>query len=311
MGEAGGATPAAGREEEGGTPRRPGGPRLFVLLGSPVEHSLSPALHRAALAAMGEDAVYAAVPTEADEVAALMQAVSRSGGGNVTLPHKGRAARAVDRRTSAVEATGACNCFWREEGRLVGDNTDVEGFLEAVAEVLPGADAVRGLQGTRVLILGAGGGARAVLHAVERAGAARVEVLNRTLSRAEEMVEAVAAGSGEVRVLAGPGEVEGAYGLVVNATSLGLDPDDPLPLELDGLETGAAFDLVYGPEGTSWSREARRRGIPVRDGREMLVRQAAASLRRWLGRAPPLPALREALEPRSEGPGSSGGRDGG
>jgi shikimate dehydrogenase len=125
------------------------------------------------------------------------------------------------------------------------------------------------------------------------------------------MVEAVAAGSGEVRVLAGPGAVEGPYGLVVNATSLGLDPDDPLPLELDALEAGAAFDLVYGPEGTPWSRQARRRGIPARDGREMLVRQAAASLRRWLGRDPPLSALREALESRSGGAGSSGGGAGG
>lgn len=289
-------------------------PRLFVLLGSPVEHSLSPALHDAAFRALGVDAVYAAVETEAAEVEAVMRAVARSGGGNVTLPHKELAAEAVDRASPAVEATGACNCFWRAPGGdLAGDNTDVEGFLAAAGGLVPDAaspdDASDGLAGRRVLLLGAGGGARAVLHALDRAGAGRVDVLNRTRERAERMAERVPGPGLDVRVLRRRGDVDDRYDLVVNATSLGLDPDDPLPIELGGLEVGAAFDLVYAPGGTRWSRHARSVGVPARDGREMLVRQAAASLRRWLDEEPSpeaTEAMRQTARAAAPGPGRGG-----
>ncbi len=289
-------------------------PRLFVLLGSPVDHSLSPALHAAAFRALGAEAVYAAVETEPGEVEPVMRAVARRGGGNVTLPHKERAAEAVDRASRAVEATGACNCFWgTADGHLAGDNTDVEGFLAAVSGLLPDAASSGGdegeLAGRRVLLLGAGGGARAVLHGLDREGAGRVDVLNRTRERAERMVERVPEPGLDARVLGRREDVSGRYDLVVNATSLGLDPDDRLPIELGGLEVGAAFDLVYAPGGTRWSRHARSRGVPARDGLEMLVRQAAASLRRWLGREPPpeaIEALREAARSAAAGPDGDG-----
>lgn len=282
--------------------------RVYALLGSPVDHSLSPVIHAAAFRALEEEAVYVALEVGAPELETLMRAVARSGGGNVTLPHKERAARALDRRSEAVRATGACNCFWRDEaGRLAGDNTDVQGFLRAAEGLVPaegktesddpqeaGSRPEEGFRGMEVLLLGAGGGARAVLHGLLRAGAGRVDVLNRTLERAEAMVEEVAPGTEAARVLRRREEAEDRYDLVVNATSLGLEEEDPLPLELGGLEVGAAFDLVYGPSDTRWIRHARSLGIPARDGLEMLVQQAAASLRRWLGREPPLEAMRGA-----------------
>lgn len=288
-------------------------PRLFVLLGSPVDHSLSPALHQAAFRALEADAVYAAVEAEAAEVEPVMRAVARSGGGNVTLPHKERAAEAVDRASRAVEATGACNCFWRTpDGDLAGDNTDVEGFLAAVAGLLPDATAPAeeggGLAGRRVLLLGAGGGARAVLHGLDRVGAGRVDVLNRTRERADRMVERVPGGELDARVLRRREDAAGRYDLVVNATSLGLEPDDRLPVELGELEAGAVFDLVYAPGGTRWSRHARSLGVPARDGLEMLVRQAAASLRRWMDAEPP-PEATEAMRDAARaaaGPGGDG-----
>lgn len=289
------------------------GPRLFVLLGSPVAHSLSPTLHAAAFRALERDAVYAAVETRPGEVAALMRAVARSGGGNVTLPHKERAASELDRASAAVEATGSCNCFWQGgDGELAGDNTDVAGFLSAVSGLIPGTGSGdegpgRDLEGTRVLLLGAGGGARAVLHGLDRRRAERVDVLNRTPDRAEAMVRDVAGPDLEARVLRSRGELAGRYHLVVNATSLGMEPDDPLPLELDGLEAEAAFDLVYAAGGTRWVRHARELGLPARDGLEMLVRQAGASLERWLDADAPLEAVRAAAR-RAAGrdPGSEG-----
>jgi len=274
----------------GGSPDG-GSPRLFALLGDPVEHSASPVIHAAAFRERGLAAVYAAVQTRPAEVEPVMRALARRGGGNVTLPHKERAARALDRPTAAVSATGACNCFWSEGGDLVGDNTDVEGFLAALEGLIPGDGAAS--EG-RVLLLGAGGGARAALHGLLEAGAVRVDVWNRTRGKARRMRKEVAGDAEEVRVVGGREEIGARYDLVVNATSLGLDPDDPLPLGLEGREVGGVFDLVYGEEGTSWVRHARELGIPARDGLEMLVRQAAASLERWMDAEPPLEAMREA-----------------
>jgi shikimate 5-dehydrogenase len=108
------------------------------------------------------------------------------------------------------------------------------------------------------------------------------------------MVARVPGSEIDVRVLRRREDAAGPYDLVVNATSLGLDPEDPLPIELGDLEAGAVFDLVYAPGGTRWSRHARSLGVPARDGLEMLVHQAAASLRRWLGSEPP-PEATEAM----------------
>lgn len=265
----------------------------FALLGCPVEHSVSPAIHRAAFARLGVDAGYEAVPVRADGLEAAMRTWAGRGGGNVTLPHKEPAAALLEAPREAVRATAACNCFWRDpSGELAGDNTDVGGFLAAVRELpVPG-----GLPGTRALLLGAGGAARAVLYALLEAGAARVDVANRTVARARELVQRVGSGAEErARVVPFGDRPASDYDVVVNATSLGLRPSDPLPLRLDGAEVGAVLDLVYGPGGTRWTRHARELGTPAADGLGMLVHQAALSLRRWLpGTEPPLTAMREA-----------------
>lgn len=258
-----------------------------------MEHSLSPSLHRGAFHELERDACYVAVEAREEEVAPLMRALARSGGGgNVTLPHKERAARAVEAPRDAVRATGACNCFWRDDdGRLAGDNTDVEGFAGAAGELL-GAE--RPLEGRSVLLLGAGGAARAVAWACLDGGTASVDVLNRTVERARRLADRFH--DDRLRVLEGREGAASGYDLVVNATSLGLESTDPLPLALGGIEVGVALDLVYAQGGTAWTAHAESLEIPARDGREMLLRQAAASLRRWFGEAPPLSALRQILE---------------
>lgn len=267
--------------------------RLFALLGWPVEHSLSPAIHTAAFRALDVEADYVRLAVREGELAAVLSAVARAGGGNVTVPHKEAAARHVDLPSMAVRHTGACNCFWEEEGELAGDNTDVGGFRAAV-----GAWPEARLAGSRVLLLGAGGAARAVLAACRAEGARSVEVWNRTTERARSVVrrarERAGEGGTQVRVVETRTEARGPYDLAVNATSLGLSADDPLPLNLEETRSAAAFDLVYGREGTAWTAHARDLGIPASDGFEMLVRQAGLSLRRWLGVEPPLDAMRQA-----------------
>lgn len=275
--------------------------RTFALLGDPVSHSLSPTLHNAALRAAGLDGVYVALRCVRERVSGLVRGLAEAGGGgNVTVPHKAAVAELLDESSDAVRRTGACNTFWLDDGRLHGDNTDVEGFRRAFGAFMrhSGGSAT----GATVLLLGAGGAAAAVLTALLEEDVERVEVLNRTPERAVALVERLAGGSGgRVRAAASSEELTGReFDVVVNATSLGLGPDDLLPLDLDGpVRVGAVLDLVYAAAGTTtWVRRARERGLPAADGREMLLYQAAVAFERWWSVPAPLDAMREVLSSR-------------
>jgi shikimate dehydrogenase len=267
--------------------------RLVALLGDPVAHSLSPALQNAAFRAAGVDGVYVALRTGADELKGLLEGIARAGGaGNVTLPHKARARAIVEVATPAAVRTGAVNTFWLEGGRIHGDNTDVEGFRMALADLVP-----EGVRGARVLLLGAGGAARAVLAALVDAEVDEVSLWNRTPERARALASDFEASGLSLRLLpAAPGPGHPAA-LVVHATRLGLDAADPLPLAVEALPRGAAvLDLVYGAGETRLVRDARAAGHRAADGGTMLVGQGAAAFRRWWGQEAPLEAYHEALE---------------
>jgi shikimate dehydrogenase len=266
--------------------------RVFALLGDPVHHSLSPVFQNAAMRALELDGVYVALRTSAEMIEPLLRALALAGGGgNVTVPHKRRAAAAVERRTAAVDRTEACNTFWLEDGVVWGDNTDVLGFVAAVRALI-GSPA-----GARVLLLGAGGAARAALCGLIDEHADLVVLHNRTAVKAEELSAAFPAAARRVRVVSDAAALrrEG-FDLVVNATSLGLHAEDDLPISLERIHrAGAVLDLVYGPKGTRWVQEARRLGVPAADGLEMLLHQGAAAFQRWWGVTPPLETLRKAV----------------
>ena len=260
-----------------------GNTRVFALLGDPVAHSLSPAMQNAAFRALGLRAVYVALRCSTDDVAPLMRALARAGGGgNVTIPHKEAAALAVDRRLDEAAEVGACNVFWREEDAVAGGNTDVEGLLRAVEPLEPPP--------APWLIVGTGGGARAAAVAASRCGV-RVAVSSRSPERAGAFTRwIVEQGIGS----AAPRECR----LVINATPLGLRPDDPLPVE-PGLtpQASVAFDMVYRTGETPWVRAMRAAGCRAADGRAMLVAQGAAALRRWFPEvAPPTEIMRAAVD---------------
>ncbi len=269
--------------------------RVFALLGDPVDHSLSPGIQNGAFREAGVDGVYVALRCDAEDLAGLMRALARAGGGgNVTLPHKEEAAAVVDSLSDAVRRTGACNTFWGEDDEVRGDNTDVEGFRRALRAFL-GEEP----EGARVLLLGAGGAARATLVGLLDGGVEEVVLLNRTVERARAVARRI--GGKRAHVAESVEEVEGEpFHLVVNATRLGLSPDDPLPVDLELLgPVRAVMDLVYGDGGTRFVRVARERGIQATDGAEMLVRQGAVSFERWWGRPPPLDAMRSELGRRA------------
>ena len=264
--------------------------RVLTLLGDPIAHSASPEIQNAAFAEAGVDGVYVAVRCAPEDLSGFMHGLARAGGGgNITLPHKEKAAAVVDVPSEAVRRTGACNTFWGVDGRVHGDNTDVDGFRRAVRVFLDGP-----VTGIRVLVLGAGGAARAALLGLLDEGAGEVLIYNRTAERARAVARRI--GGERARVVDVIQGLDGeGFDLVVNTTRLGLEPGDAPPIDLARLgRAGAAMDLVYGREKTPFVLGAERLGIRSTDGMEMLVQQAASSFECWWNRPAPIDAMRAA-----------------
>ncbi len=254
--------------------------RLFALLGHPVAHSLSPAMHNAAFRALGLDAVYLALDCVEARVAPLMLALAEAGGGgNITIPHKGTAAGVVG--PAGLGGTGACNTFWGADGAIAGANTDPAGILHALQR--------RGVNGGRWLVVGTGGSARAVVAAARTAGAG-LAVRSRTAERASALCDH-AARSGIP--IAHPAECD----VVINTTPLGMQPADAAPLSLaDAPAARVVLDLVYAPGETALVRAAKARGLVAEDGREVLLGQGMAAFRLWFPALdPPVEVMRAAL----------------
>jgi shikimate dehydrogenase len=256
--------------------------RVLVILGDPVAHSLSPAMQNAAFRALGLSAVYVPLRCCADDVPALIRAIGRAGGGgNVTVPHKDIAARAVDVCRELAETAEACNTFWSEDGRTVGDNTDVIGVLEALHQLE--------VSNAPWFIAGTGGGARAAVVAAGEFGVP-VAVRSRDPDR-QSRFESWISTRGVPLV---PAE---DCGVLINATPLGLGEDDPFPIDPDDFPRAeVALDMVYTRGETSWVRAMRSRVRRAADGRAMLVAQGAAAFERWFpGKRAPVEVMRAAV----------------
>lgn len=257
---------------------------LYCLLGDPVAHSRSPAIHARAFALLGVDAVYAPCKVAASGLPLAVAGLRALGaaGFNVTVPHKEPAALLVDKIHPSAQRIGAVNCVLRDGEALVGHNTDAPGLLRALR--------ARGIDpaGARVVVVGAGGSARAAAWALS-AQAAQITVMNRTASKARALAALVQAAG----CAAGSAPLDDARPLreatlVVQCTSIGLSTND-LPFDPALLAPGCALvDLVYAPGGKT--ELLRRWGGPSVDGLDVLVQQAIASLEIWLGR-PQLDAL--------------------
>lgn len=275
---------------------------LYGLLGSPVEHSLSPAMMTAAFDARAIDAAYLAFDVRPDGLAAAVAGLRTLGarGVNVTLPHKEAVVPLVDELASSARAVGAVNTIVNERGRLVGHNTDASGFVEALREA--GADPRDG----HAVLLGAGGSARAVAAGLARAGASSITIAGRAVARAQQIAEALAAQHPGPRLRAASLEAAGLCepqtSLVVNCTPAGMQggPDgDALAagVPLHALARDAVVvDLVYRPSETPLLRRAAGQGLRTVGGLTMLLHQGAAAFQLWTGRAAPLEAMRRALE---------------
>jgi shikimate dehydrogenase len=290
---------------DGGTPID-GRTRLAFLLGLPVAHSRSPAMHMAAFRATGLNAAYLPWPVAPEALPAALRGLGSMQnllGANVTVPHKEAAARLADRLTPEAQACGAVNTLRPTADGLLGDNTDGAGFLAALDEEFDlRAD------GRTVILLGAGGAARAVALALARAGARRLVLANRSPERAQALADRVMTVYPgcvvAVERLAPDWSPHGLpeASLLVNTTSVGLHSGDPPLFDYARLTIDlAVLDLVYNPPDTRLLAAAREQGCRAANGLSMLLHQGAAAFERWTGRPAPLEAMRGALQADSGG----------
>ncbi len=273
--------------------------RLVGLIGWPVAHSCSPAMHNAAFAALKLNWSYVPLPVRPEALAAAVAGLAALGfrGANVTVPHKEAVVPLLDSLSPEAARINAVNTIVVEEdGRLVGHNTDVAGFIAALRQ------SGFSPEGRAAVVVGAGGAARAAVRGLLGAGAARILILNRSSARAEKLISELEADD-RVQTLPLTPEalVESAQetDLLVNATPVGLWPNAEAsiwPMEVPIPARITVFDLVYNPVETLLLRQAREVGARTIPGLGMLIAQGAAAFRLWTGIDPPLDAMRRAAE---------------
>jgi shikimate dehydrogenase len=266
--------------------------RAFVI-GHPIAHSRSPKIHRHWLEASGISGSYEAIDVAPDDLAEFIRGLRERGfrGGNVTIPHKEAVFSLVRRRDEAAEEIGAVNTLWFEDGVLWGGNTDAHGFAANLDEYAP--DWIR--NGPTV-VLGAGGAARAVIHALKQRGVKDIRIVNRTLSRAQELADRFGRGV-SAHASAATDELLADTGLLINTTALGMHGNEGLPADPARLPgTAIVTDIVYVPLQTPLLAAAARCGLKTVDGLGMLLHQAVPGFEHWFGKRPVVtPDLRAAI----------------
>ena len=269
--------------------------RVLGVIGDPVAHTSSPAMHNAALKALGLDYVYTAfhvAPDALPQALAGMRALELAGL-NVTVPHKQAVIAHLDEISPEAQAIGAVNTVCNRDGKLLGFNTDVFGIIESLK-----TDGEMDLLPARVVLLGAGGAARAILYALlAREEVAEILLLNRTVEKVEALKRDLdSIGKARIGSLTDTKEIVDA-GLLINATSIGMHPhEDASPLvDCSCLHGGMLVaDIVYNPLETVLMRQARSVGARAINGLGMLAWQGARSFEIWTGVMPPVEVMVEA-----------------
>jgi shikimate dehydrogenase len=260
------------------------GLKRACVVGWPVAHSRSPLIHGHWLARYGIEGSYTRAAVEPEAAADFLRNLRAQGyvGCNVTIPHKETAFAVADETLPAARAAGAANTLWYEGGRLMADNTDGAGFVSNLRATVPGL----AFGGAAVSLLGAGGSARGIVHALREAGAGEIRLFNRTRARADALAAAFGA-----RVKAFDwGEREDrsrGVSLLVNTTPLGMSSSEALVMDLGVLDRNCVVaDIVYVPLETPLLAAARRSGLATVDGLGMLLHQAVPGFERWFGVRP-------------------------
>jgi len=260
--------------------------KKFAVIGDPVQHSMSPAMHNAVFAKLGLDCIFEKVRIQKgrmeNEFASLRADYS---GLSVTIPHKIAVMPLLDKLDKSAELVGAVNCVDFDGGKSKGYNTDMAGAVDSLKAV------VGSLKNKKILVLGAGGAARAIAFGCALEGA-EIGIWNRTEKKAAVLMEELKKAGARAWKQKEPADI------LINATSVGMSPlPEETPIDTDFLESSmTVMDIVYNPLETKLLKEAKKRGCATVDGLEMLVRQGAKALDIWLGIEAPLNVMRKAAE---------------
>jgi shikimate dehydrogenase len=269
------------------------GMRRAFVCGHPIAHSRSPLIHGHWLEELGITGSYERIDVAPADFRDFLSNIGRRGfaGGNVTIPHKEAAFRCVDKRDRDAEAIGAVNTVWLDEdGVLCGGNTDAYGFAANLDDKAP-----QWGEGSRAIVLGAGGAARAVVHALKERGYGDIRLVNRTLPRAGQLAARFGTGV-SAHGWESVADLLRDADLLVNTTSLGMKGAPGLDIDLQPLPAHAVVaEIVYVPRETMLLKAAKTRGLATAEGLGMLLHQAVPGFERWFGRRP---TVSEALRKR-------------
>ncbi|MED3571547.1 shikimate dehydrogenase [Cytobacillus praedii] len=256
--------------------------KLFAVIGDPIAHSMSPAMHNDLFQAYGIDAHYQPLHVRRENLKEAVIGLKAIGiaGFNITIPHKETIIPFLDKLDPLAEAIGAVNTVVNEDGKFVGYNTDGSGYLQGLLTLLPT------IKEKNILIIGAGGAARALYFTLAQAGVNRLDICNRTTQKAEQLINEC-----PFHVLSaaiGKEEAEkklADYQLLIQTTPIGMSPNiESLPLSLHNLETDALVsDIIYNPLETKILREAKNKGAKIQNGLDMFVYQGALAFEKWTG----------------------------
>ena len=275
--------------------------KLLGVIGDPIEHSLSPVMHNAAIASLGVDYVYLAIPVKTADLSIAIAGFNAIGlqGFSITIPHKQAILSFLTEVSSVAKVVGAVNTVWRTDAGWSGTNTDVEGFIAPLQAYN------RDWSQTMPLILGHGGAARAVVVGLTQLGCTEIHIVGRDVQRLSQFqqswVDAPLPITINVHRWEQLPELMPKADLVVNTTPVGMYPNvEQSPIDnaaMQQLKEGAiAYDLIYTPNPTQFLQQAQQQGAIAIDGLEMLVQQGAAALKIWLGQTPPVDIMRQSLQ---------------
>jgi len=268
--------------------------RLCAVLGSPIRHSASPAMHNAAFATRGLNWRYLAFEVDPKHLRAAIEGARAMNfaGLNLTVPHKLLAVDMVDDLDDSAKSWGAVNTIKFENGRAIGFNTDANAIVTSLRD-----DLKVELRGAKVLLLGAGGAGRTAALKIAAENVAELFLVNRTVSKAEAIAAEIKKQFPSVKVSVGYPKAE--VDLLLNATSLGLKPEDGSPLDEEQFSlkrTRAVYDMIYKPAETKLLATAKATGCKTANGIGMLVHQGAKAFEIWTGQPAPVAVMRRAVE---------------
>ncbi|MBM7660759.1 shikimate dehydrogenase [Bacillus mesophilus] len=269
--------------------------KLYGVIGDPIAQSMSPDMHNSSFKALGLEATYKAFHVTPERLESALEGVRGLGMGglNVTIPHKVSVMKFLDEIDPLASKIGAVNTVVNENGKLIGYNTDGMGYVTSLKEILQ----EKSLENSSILLIGAGGAARAIYFSLLEEGVKQLDIANRTVENARTIINGQPSSLSKAMGLLEAENDLHAYDVIINTTSIGMYPNkDDIPLSLHNIKSSTIVsDIIYNPLETRWLQEARAKGAITQNGVGMFVFQGALAFEKWTGIYPDIDIMRNAI----------------